>query len=70
MIKAAIIPIAGLGTRFLPLSKVLPKELFPLVDIPALQYIIEEAVVSGIKQITFVTRPEKKLILDYFLKER
>ena len=69
MIKAAIIPIAGLGTRFLPLSKVLPKELFPLVDIPALQYIIEEAVVSGIKQITFVTRPEKKLILDYFLKD-
>ncbi len=65
-IKKAIIPVAGLGTRFLPLSKVLPKELFPLVDKPVLQYIIEEALVSGIEQIIFVTKPEKKEILNYF----
>ena len=65
-IKKAIIPVAGLGTRFLPLSKVLPKELFPLVDKPVLQYIIEEAVASGIEQIIFVSKPEKKEILNYF----
>jgi len=69
-IKKAIIPIAGLGTRFLPLSKVLPKELWPLVDKPTLQYIIEEAYASGIEEIIFVNRPEKekKVILDYFKK--
>ncbi len=55
-----------MGTRFLPLSKVLPKELFPLVDKPVLQYIIEEAVESGIEEIIFVTRPDKKEVVDYF----
>jgi len=65
-ITKAILPIAGLGTRFLPLSKVLPKELWPLVDIPAIQYIVEEAKASGIKQIIFVINPEKKVVLDYF----
>jgi len=65
-VKKAIIPVAGLGTRFLPLTKVLPKELFPLVDKPILQYIVEEAIISGIEEIIFVTRPEKKPILDYF----
>ena len=55
-VKKAIIPVAGLGTRFLPLSKVLPKELFPLVDKPVLQYIVEEALNSGIKEIIFVSR--------------
>ena len=67
-IKKAIIPIAGLGTRFLPLSKVLPKELWPLVDKPVLQYILEEVLKSGVKEVIFVARPEKKLILDYFQK--
>ncbi|GAI08322.1 unnamed protein product, partial [marine sediment metagenome] len=69
-IKKVIIPIAGLGTRFLPLSKVFPKEFWPLADIPALQYIIEEAHDSGIKEIIFVNRPEKekRVILDYFKK--
>jgi len=67
-IKKAIIPIAGLGTRFLPLSKVLPKEFWPLVDIPALQYIVEEAWISGVEKIIFVNRPEKSIILDYFKK--
>jgi len=60
IVKKAIIPIAGLGTRFLPLSKVVPKEFWPLVDKPVLQYIVEEAVASGIKEIIFVINPEKK----------
>lgn len=67
-IKKAIIPIAGLGTRFLPLSKIVPKELWPLVDKPVLQYIVEEAKNSGIEEIVFVISSEKKLILDYFQK--
>ncbi len=67
-IKKAIIPIAGLGTRFLPLSKVFPKELWPLVDKPVLQYIVEEAIASGIKEIIFVNRPEKEEVLNYFRK--
>ena len=65
-IKKAIIPIAGLGTRFLPLSKVVPKELWPLVDKPVIQYIVEEAKLSGISEIIFVISPEKRIILDYF----
>lgn len=65
LIKKAVIPVAGLGTRFLPLSKALPKELFPLVDKPAIQYIIEEAQASGIKEIIFVNRLDKK---DSFIK--
>jgi len=65
-IKKAIIPIAGLGTRFLPLTKTLPKELFPLVDKPTIQYVIEEARASGIKKMIFVTRPGKEMNLAYF----
>jgi UTP--glucose-1-phosphate uridylyltransferase len=68
VIKKAIIPIAGLGTRFLPLSKEVPKELWPLVDKPVLQYVVEEAIASGIKEIIFVSRPEKKMVWDYFAK--
>lgn len=64
-IKKAIIPIAGLSTRFLPLSKTVPKELWPLVDIPVIQYIIKEAKDSGIKEIIFVLNPNNKKILDY-----
>ncbi len=67
-VNKAIIPIAGLGTRFLPLSKVLPKELFPLVDKPIIQYIIEEAAASGIKEIIFVIRPDRREVLNYFNK--
>ena len=67
-VKKAIIPIAGLGTRFLPLSKVLPKELWPLADKPVIQYIVEEAQASGIKEIIFVNRPDKKEIPKYFKK--
>lgn len=64
-IKKAIIPLAGLGTRFLPLSKVVSKELWPLVDVPIIQYIIEEAKNSGIQEIIFVLSPENKKVLDY-----
>lgn len=65
MIKKAIIPIAGLATRFLPLSKVVPKELWPLADIPSIQYVIKEAKDSGIKEIIFVLRQDNKKVLDY-----
>jgi UTP--glucose-1-phosphate uridylyltransferase len=67
-VKKAIIPIAGLGTRFLPLSKTVPKELWPVVDKPVIQYIIEEAKASGISEIIFVITPEKKIVLNYFKK--
>ena len=65
-IKKAIIPIAGLGTRFLPLSKALSKEFFPLVDKPIIQHIVEEMRDSGIKEIVFVVSPQQKTILNYF----
>lgn len=65
-IKKAVIPVAGLGTRFLPLSKIIPKELWPLADKPVLQYIVEEAFNSNIKEIIFIISPEKQIISDYF----
>jgi len=64
-VKKAIIPMAGLATRFLPLSKIVPKELWPLVDKPMVQYIIEEAKNSGIKEIIFVIKPKEKAIFNY-----
>jgi UTP--glucose-1-phosphate uridylyltransferase len=67
-IKKAIIPIAGLGTRFLPMSLALSKEFFPLVDKPIIQYIVDEARKSGIEEIIFVISPKQKLILNYFKK--
>ena len=67
-VKKIIIPIAGLGTRFLPLSLAIPKEFFPLVDKPVVQYIIEEAKKSGIKEVIFVINPNQRMILDYFKK--
>ncbi len=68
-IKKAIIPVAGLGTRFLPLSKALSKEFFPLVDKPLIQYIVEEAKNSGISEIIFVVNPTQKMILNYFKRD-
>lgn len=65
-VRKAVVPIAGLGTRFLPFSKTLPKELFPLADLPILQYLLKELRDSGIKEVIFVNRPEKADILDYF----
>jgi UTP--glucose-1-phosphate uridylyltransferase len=67
-VKKAIIPAAGLGTRFLPATKVLPKEMLPIVDKPTMQYIIEEAVASGIEEILVITGRNKKSIEDHFDK--
>jgi len=64
-VKKAILPLAGLSTRFLPLSKAVSKELWPVVDLPMIHYVIEEAKNSGIKEIIFVLSPDKKKILDY-----
>ena len=66
MIKKAVIPVAGLGTRFLPATKAQPKEMLPIVDKPVIQYIVEEAVKAGIKQIVFVTGKHKRAIEDHF----
>jgi UTP--glucose-1-phosphate uridylyltransferase len=68
MIKKAVIPAAGLGTRFLPATKALPKEMLPIVDKPTIQYIIEEAVQSGIEDIIIVTGRNKRAIEDHFDK--
>ncbi|MCJ8014726.1 UTP--glucose-1-phosphate uridylyltransferase GalU [Paenibacillus sp. KQZ6P-2] len=65
-IKKAVIPAAGLGTRFLPATKAQPKEMLPIVDKPAIQYIVEEAVRSGIESIIIVTGRNKKSIEDHF----
>jgi UTP--glucose-1-phosphate uridylyltransferase len=65
-IRKAVLPVAGLGTRVLPASKVVPKELLPLVDKPTLQYIVEEAVAAGIEEIIFVTSSSKRSIEDHF----
>jgi len=67
-IRKAIIPAAGLGTRFLPATKAQPKEMLPIVDKPTLQYIIEEAVASGIDEILIITGRNKKSIEDHFDK--
>ena len=67
-IKKAIIPAAGLGTRILPATKALPKEMLPIVDKPAIQYIVEEAVKAGIENILIVTGRNKKSIEDHFDK--
>jgi UTP--glucose-1-phosphate uridylyltransferase len=65
-IKKAVIPVAGLGTRFLPATKTVPKELLPIVDIPAIQYVVQEAVESGITEVIFVTGRGKDSIEDHF----
>ncbi|RKN85320.1 UTP--glucose-1-phosphate uridylyltransferase GalU [Paenibacillus ginsengarvi] len=65
-VKKAIIPAAGLGTRFLPATKAMPKEMLPIVDKPTIQYIVEEAVASGIEDIIIVTGRNKRSIEDHF----
>lgn len=65
-VKKAIIPAAGLGTRFLPATKAMPKEMLPIVDKPTIQYIVEEAVQSGIEDIIIVTSHTKRAIEDHF----
>ena len=65
-IKKAVFPVAGLGTRFRPATKASPKEMLPLIDKPLVQYVVEEAVASGIEQILFVTGRSKRAIEDHF----
>ncbi|WP_400243444.1 UTP--glucose-1-phosphate uridylyltransferase GalU [Niallia sp. JL1B1071] len=65
-VKKAIIPAAGLGTRFLPATKAMPKEMLPIVDKPTIQYIVEEAIASGIEDIIIVTGKGKRAIEDHF----
>lgn len=65
-IRKAIIPVAGMGTRFLPVTKSLAKEMLSIIDKPAIQYIVEEAVNSGIEEILFITSPYKRNIEDHF----
>jgi len=66
MIKKVIIPVAGLGTRFLPATKAQPKEMLPIVDKPIIQYLVEEAVAAGITEVIFVTGRGKRAIEDHF----
>jgi UTP--glucose-1-phosphate uridylyltransferase len=65
-LRKAVIPVAGLGTRFLPATKTVPKELLPIVDIPSIQYVVQEAVEAGIEEIIFVTGRGKDGIEDHF----
>jgi UTP--glucose-1-phosphate uridylyltransferase len=65
-VRKAVIPAAGLGTRFLPASKVVPKEMLPIVDRPVIQYVVEEAVAAGIEQIIIVTAQSKRAVEDHF----
>ncbi len=65
-VRKAVFPVGGLGTRFLPATKASPKEMLPLVDKPILQYVVEEAVASGIEQVIFVTGRGKRAIADHF----
>ncbi len=67
-VKKAVIPAAGLGTRFLPATKAMPKEMLPIVDTPTIQYIIDEAVKSGIEDIIIITGRTKRAIEDHFDK--
>ncbi len=70
MIKKAILPVAGLGTRFLPATKAIPKEMLPIVDKPLIQYAVEEAIEVGINEIIFITSPDKFSIKNYFKKNK
>lgn len=65
-VRKAVIPAAGLGTRFLPATKAIPKEMLPIVDIPTIQYVVDEAVASGIEHVILVTGRGKDSILDHF----
>ncbi len=65
-VTKVVIPAAGWGTRFLPTTKAIPKEMLPIVDKPVIQYVVEEAVASGIKDIVIVTGWQKRAIEDHF----
>lgn len=65
-IRKAVIPAAGYGTRFLPATKATPKEMLPIVDKPTIQYIVEEALASGIEEILIISGHAKRAIEDHF----
>ncbi len=65
-IKKAVIPVAGLGTRFFPVTKAMPKEMLPIIDRPVIQYVVEEAIASGIDDLIIITGRGKRAIEDYF----
>lgn len=69
MVRKAVIPAAGLGTRFLPATRAQPKEMLPIVDIPVIQYVVEEAVASGIDDILIITREGKDAIANHFSRD-
>ena len=69
MIKKAVIPCGGRGTRFLPVTKAVPKEILPVLDKPVLSYIVEEAVASGIEEILIIVSPGKEAIVRYFSRD-
>ena len=70
MIKQAIIPLAGLGTRLLPLTSVFPKELLPINGKPGIEYILDECIDAGIKEIIFIISKNKELIKKYFYNDK
>ena len=65
-ISKAVIPAAGLGTRFLPATKALPKEMLPIVDKPAIQFVVEEAVTAGLNDVLFITGRNKNALENHF----
>ena len=65
-IRKAIIPAAGLGTRFLPVTKSMPKEMLPVIDTPVIHFVVEEAIASGIEDILIITGRGKRAVEDYF----
>ena len=70
MIKQAIIPLAGLGTRLLPLTSVFAKELLPINGKPGIEYILDECIDAGIKEVVFIISKKKELIKKYFYKDK
>ena len=66
MIRKAVIPAAGYGTRFLPITKALPKELLPIIDRPTIEYIVNEAIDAGMTDILLIVSSNKNAIIDYF----
>lgn len=69
-VKKAVIPVAGFGTRFLPATKVIPKEMLPVVDKPVVQYLVEEAAAAGIETVVFIINKNKHSIEDHFSRDR
>ena len=69
-IKTVVFPVAGIGSRFLPVTKTVPKELLPILNIPLIEYAMNEAREAGIERFIFVSSPEKKSIIDYFRKDK